>query len=196
LMDALAQLETLLIAPEETRHVPGILASCGVRFLVVERLPQAKIDGACCWLDKRSPVIGMSVRRDTIDNFWFVLRHEIEHVLREDGQDEGIIDDLEGKRSGTSTDLPEQERIANAAASNFCAPTAKLEMFMARKHPFYYERDVLAFAQTIHRHPGIVIGQMQFRLDNYAYLTRHLAKIRSLVLPSSIFDGWGQVPSL
>lgn len=67
---------------------------------------------------------------------------------------------------------------------------------MARKHPFYYERDVLAFSQTISRHPGIVIGQMQFRLDNYAYLARHLVKIRSFILPVSIFDGWGQVPSL
>lgn len=194
LLDALKELETMLLAPEDVRHVPGILASSGVRFVIVERLPQAKIDGACCWLDTQSPVIGMSMRRDTIDNFWFVLRHEIEHVLREHGQDREIIDDLDGRGAGIGDDLPEEERIANAAASSFCAP--RLEAFMARKHPFYYERDVLAFSRTINRHPGIVIGQMQFRLDNYAYLTRHLSKIRSFVLPSAIFDGWGQVPSL
>jgi HTH-type transcriptional regulator / antitoxin HigA len=194
LLDALKQMETMLIAPEEVRRVSGVLASSGVRFVIVERLPQAKIDGACCWLDAQSPVIGMSIRRDTIDNFWFVLRHEIEHVLLGHGQDREIIDDLEGKRAGTGEDLPAEERLANAAASEFCAP--KLGAFMARKHPFYYERDVLAFSQTINRHPGIVIGQMQFRLENYAYLSRHLSKIRSFVLPGSIFDGWGQVPSL
>lgn len=194
LTNALGRLEALTIAPEEVRHVPAILNSCGVRFVIVEKLPQAKIDGACFWLDEQSPVIAMSVRRDTIDNFWFVARHEVEHVLRADGKEKEIIDDLEGRRAGTGDDLPEEERAANAAASSFCAP--RLEAFMARKHPFYYERDVLAFSQTISRHPGIVIGQMQFRLDNYAYLARHLVKIRSFILPVSIFDGWGQVPSL
>jgi len=194
LKNALKQLESLMITPEDVRNVPGILAACGVRFVIVEKLPQAKIDGACFWIEEQEPVIGMSIRRDTIDNFWFVLRHEIEHVLREDGKDAEILDDLEGRNAGTDTDLPEEERIANSTASDFCAP--KLEAFMVRKHPFYYERDVLAFSQTINRNPGIVVGQMQFRLNNYAYLAKHLAKIRGFLLPTSIFDGWGQVPSL
>jgi HTH-type transcriptional regulator/antitoxin HigA len=64
---------------------------------------------------------------------------------------------------------------------------------MKRKRPLYYERDVLAFAGTIQRHPGIVVGQMQRRLNNYAYLTRYLAKIRQFVLSAAISDGWGQV---
>ena len=196
LVDAIASLEPLLIAPEEVRRVPSILAECGVRFVIVEKLPMANIDGACCWLDAQSPVVGMTIRSDKIDNFWFVLRHELEHVLRGDGQDDPVIDDLEGKRAGTGDELPEEERIANAAASKFCAPTDRLTAFMARKHPFYYERDVLAFARTLARHPGLVIGQMQFRLDNYSYLAKHLSKIRGFVLPGSIFDGWGQIPSL
>src|SRR5207248_9126683 len=125
---ALGQLEPLMIAPEEVRQVPAVLASCGVRFVIIEKLPQARIDGACFWLDEQSPVIAMSVRRDTIDNFWFVVRHEIEHVLREDGKDQEIIDDLEGKKGGTGDDLPEEERAANATASAFCAP--RLAAFM------------------------------------------------------------------
>jgi len=157
-------------------------------------LPQAKIDGACFWLNDESPVVGMSIRRDTIDNFWFVLRHELEHVLRGDGKNDCILDDLEGQNAGDGEELPSEERIANVAASEYCAP--RLESFMARKHPFYYERDVLAFSQTISRHPGIVVGQMQFRLQQYAYLTKHLAKIRNSLLPASIYDGWGQVPSI
>jgi HTH-type transcriptional regulator/antitoxin HigA len=76
----------LLYAPEESRHVPRLLLECGVRFILVEKLPQADIDGVCFWLDAKSPVIGMSTRRDKIDNFWFVLRHEIQHVLERHGQ--------------------------------------------------------------------------------------------------------------
>jgi PAS domain S-box-containing protein len=53
--------------------------------------PDAKIDGVCLWLGN-SPVIGMSLQYDRIDHFWFVLRHEGEHVLQKHGQDDPIID--------------------------------------------------------------------------------------------------------
>ncbi|HEX4136634.1 MAG TPA: HigA family addiction module antitoxin [Bryobacteraceae bacterium] len=194
LTDGLHRLEALLVAPEEVRHVPRILSECGVRLVFVEKLQQAKIDGVCCWLDKRSPVIGMSLRRDRIDNFWFVLRHEIEHVLKGDGKEDAIVDDLEGERAGDSETLPPEERVANIAAANFCVPTDKLRSFMARKHPFYYEKDVIAFAHTMGRHPGLAIGQLQFRLNDYKYLAKRLAlyKVRQFVLPGAIADGWGQ----
>ena len=41
--------------------------------------------------------------------------------------------------------------------------------------------------------PGIIVGQMQRYMDNYSYLARHLAKIRTFIAPSAIADGWGQV---
>ena len=82
---AIAQLKTLLVAPEEIRQVPQMLADAGVRFVVVEFIPGAKIDGAAFWLDDDLPVIALSLRFDRISNFWFVLRHEIEHVLQRDG---------------------------------------------------------------------------------------------------------------
>jgi HTH-type transcriptional regulator / antitoxin HigA len=192
LWGATEYLKKLLLEPEESRHVPKIMAECGVRFVVVEKLPHADIDGVCFW-HQGQPVIGMSARRDKIDNFWFVLRHEIEHVLQGHGKAEEIIDtNLEGERAGTDLSLPEEERIANAAAADFCVPTDKMDSFMVRKRPFYYEKDVMAFARVVNRHPGIVVGQMQKRLDNYAYLTRRIAKVRQFVLAGAIVDGWGQ----
>ena len=92
LQDGMHRLSALLIEPEEIRHVPGILDECGVRLVLVEGLPGGKIDGVCLWLDKKSPVIGMSLRFDRIDNFWFVLSHECEHILRGHGRDHEIID--------------------------------------------------------------------------------------------------------
>ncbi len=188
---AVREFVPLLLAPEGVRDVPRMLTECGVRFVIVEKLPSADIDGACFWLDKSSPVIGMTMRRDTIDNFWFVLRHEIEHVLRGHAQDCEILDDLAGEKASPSV-TSEEERVANVAAGDFCAPADKLDQFMIRKKPFFYERDVLAFARLHLRHPGLVVGQMQFRMNNYGYLTRHLAKVRHIVLPGSIADGWGQ----
>jgi HTH-type transcriptional regulator/antitoxin HigA len=193
LTDELSKLECLLIAAEEVRHVPRILSECGVRYVVVEKLPQARIDGVCLWLDDESPVIGMSLSRDTIDNYWFVLRHEIEHILQGHGKDYPMIDaELSGIQAGTDDSLPKDERVANAAAADFCVPSARLQSFIARKHPFYYERDVVGFARLVNRHPGLIVGQMQFRLNNYSYLAKHLAKIRHLVTPGAITDGWGQ----
>ena len=194
LAGAVGTLESLLLAPEETRHVPRILAECGVRFIIVEKLPNADIDGVCFWLNDYSPVIGMTTRRDKIDNFWFVLRHEIEHVLQGHGRKEEIIDaDLEGKMASLDPSLPKEEQIANAAAGTFCAPAEKLDMFMRRKQPFYYEKDVIAFAMVHQRHPGLIVGQMQKRMERYDYLTRWLVKVRHFVLPGARVDGWGQV---
>jgi HTH-type transcriptional regulator/antitoxin HigA len=194
LREAIGDLEALLHTPEETRHVPRMLLECGIKFVIVERLPHADIDGVCFW-DGQTPVIGMSMRYDRIDNFWFVLRHEIEHVLQEHGRiDEmEMLDDLDEQLLLSSDTLPKEEQIANAAAVDFCAPTAKLDNFLKRKHPFYYEKDVIAFAHLYNRHPGLIVGQIRKRLNRFDYLTRHLVKVRQFVLPGAITDGWGQV---
>jgi HTH-type transcriptional regulator/antitoxin HigA len=194
LRGALVQLEQLLLAPEQVRHVPPLLSECGVRFVVVEKLPGTNVDGACLWLGSDSPVIGITTRRDTIDNFWFVVRHEIEHVLNGDGKDAAVIDRLDGDRaSATSLSLSEPERRANAAAAAFCVPAAKIDSFMIRQKPHYDEKDVLAFAATHRRHPGLVVGHIQKRMDRRDYLPRHLVKVRNFLLPSAIVDGWGHV---
>src|SRR5205823_11010714 len=89
------EFSSLLYAPDEVRQVPRILTECGVKLIFVEKLPNAKIDGVCFWLDG-VPVIGMSLQHDRIDNFWFVLRHECEHVLNQHGKEQEMIDiDLE-----------------------------------------------------------------------------------------------------
>jgi HTH-type transcriptional regulator/antitoxin HigA len=193
LRSALVRLRQLTTDPVEARHVPRILMECGVRFVLVEPLPQAKIDGVCFWLDDGSPVIGMSLRYDRIDNFWFVLRHEIEHVLRRDGREAEIVDELEGEKATDSPSLPPEERAANAAAAEFCIPPNEIHDFIARKSPYFSERDVLGFARRLQVHPGIVVGQIQSRTGRYELLRRYLAKIRQFVLPSAIVDGWGQV---
>ena len=98
---AIQQIRSLTLAAEEVRKVPRLLAECGIRFVLIEALPSTKMDGACFWLGEGAPVIAMSMRHDRIDNFWFVLRHELEHVLCGHGQIAPMIDaDLEGERAG------------------------------------------------------------------------------------------------
>ncbi|HFF6202208.1 HigA family addiction module antitoxin [Stenotrophomonas sp. 22692] len=191
---AIERLKPLLRSAEEARKVPRILAEAGIRFVVVETLPSAKIDGVCTWLADDAPVVGMSMRFDRIDNFWFVLRHELEHVLRGDGKHTPALDvEMDGRTDAT---VAEEERAANLAASAFMVPPEKLAGFIARKSPLFSERDIVGFSALLGVHPGLVAGQLQHATGKYDRFRSHLVKIRSIVVPGASTDGWGDVAPL
>ena len=188
---AIAEMPRLMVDPEEVRHVPRILAECGVRFVIVETLPKANIDGVCFWLEN-SPVVGMTCRFDRIDNFWFVLRHELEHLLNRDGQNDPLSPKMVDMDLDVQADnLPIEEALANKAAAEFCAPQEAIDSFFVRKYPFLSEKDTLGLARRVQRHPGIVVGQIQRRLNDYKWLHKHKAKIRTFLFSAAVVDGWG-----
>jgi HTH-type transcriptional regulator/antitoxin HigA len=193
-VDAVGHLSSLLLSVEEARKVPRILSEAGIRFVLVESLAAAKIDGVCFWLNHNAPVIGLSMRHDRIDNFWFVLRHELEHVIRGHGRNAIVVDaELERERAGVGPGIADEERIANQAASDFCVPSKQLQQFVARKAPLFPNRDILGFARTLSIHPGLVAGQLQHQMGQYERFRNHLVKIRHAVAPSAMVDGWGDV---
>lgn len=198
LKSAISEMDRYLIDAEEIRNVPRALAEAGVRFIVVETLPKANIDGVCFWLDQKSPVIGMTCRHDRIDNFWFVLRHEIEHLLNKDGQRDQLTPHLvDVDIDPEAVGLPEEEMVANRAASSFCADQDALDSFMIRKYPYMKESDTLGLARRLHRHPGIIVGQLQFKMaqqygvNKYGWLAKHKIKIRQFLVGAATMDGWG-----
>jgi HTH-type transcriptional regulator / antitoxin HigA len=101
--------------------------------------------------------------------------------------------ELEGERAGTGPSVPEEERIANEAAAEFCVPKKMMDAFIARKAPFFSERDLIGFARTIKVHPGIVAGQLHYRTGRFDRFRNHLVKVRTIVAPNAITDGWGDV---
>lgn len=188
-IEALSALRT---APEEVRHAARILAECGVRLVFVEALPGSKIDGACFWLDDAQPVIALSLRLDRIDNFWFVLRHEIEHVLHGHGKRSGFIldQDVEGMEP---SNIAEEETIANDAAAEFCVPQAELQNFIDRVTPYFSEERVILFARRLGIHTGLVGGQLRRKLNRWDRWAAHLVKVRDIAIKSAPVDGWGMV---
>lgn len=189
LQDAIDRMTLMREAPEETRHVARLLHEAGVRFVIVEGLPGGRIDGVCTWLDEISPVIGMSLRFDRVDNFWFVLRHECAHVLHGHGKTAAIIDtDIKP----SDIDLSEEEKTANEEAADFCVPREKMRSFYIRKNPFFSDIDIQAFAKINRVHPGIVVGQLQHMTGQFKILRQHLVSIRKHVIASAMTDGWGQ----
>jgi HTH-type transcriptional regulator / antitoxin HigA len=193
-----AKLDELVVAlreklahPEATQYAPAILANAGIRFVVVEALPGSKIDGACFWLNKTSPVVAMSMRFDRIDNFWHTLFHEIDHVSHKEGMDAPILDvDIQ------STDIPqidEKERRANEVAASRLVDPEELEGFIARVSPIFTDDQILGFARRIGSHPGLVVGQLQNRgLIPWSYHRKHLAKVREIVVANALTDGFGR----
>ena len=72
------------------------LADHGIALRVERHLPRTHLDGAAFRLPGKPSVIGLTLRYDRIDNFWFCLLHELAHIGRHfDGRPEGFVDDLD-----------------------------------------------------------------------------------------------------
>jgi HTH-type transcriptional regulator/antitoxin HigA len=191
---ALVQLKALLPNPQDIRMIPKILLDAGIKFLVIEPLPQSKIDGVTLWLDG-SPVIALSLRYDRIDYFWHTLAHElVGHVKSEDGKDADAILDIDLSGQQNDIDRPQYEINADRSAVSFLVPQVELDNFVARVGPLYSKARITGFAKNIHVHPGIVVGQLQHPSRgelNYSQHRDMLVKVRDIITSTALTDGWG-----
>lgn len=187
LRDNLPSIREHMLIAEDLIRIPSILKKCGVRFVLVDFLPGSKIDGVCLWLDDQ-PVIGMTLRLDRLDNFCFVLRHEIEHILNGDGKEVSFAPVDSDTGSDTEIDC---ERLANDAAGEFCIPRQLLDSFIARKSPFISRDDVVKFAARLEVHPAIVVGQIQYRTKKWGWLKEYQTGVREHLMDWEFKDGWG-----
>lgn len=191
---ALPELRALTVSESLVHKVPAVLASMGIRFVVVEHLPRSRIDGATLWLDERSPVIAVSMRYDRIDGFWHTLAHELSHVLHGDGS---VDVDLVGAQRVDEARKPEIERRADEEASNFLIPEATLASFIVRHKSRFSKANINQFANRHQIHPGIVVGQLQFRKAIlYSHSREMLAPVRETLTSTALTDGWGHFVSV
>jgi len=193
LLRAIEKLKGLASHPLELRHVSHVLSDAGVRFLIVKHLPKSKIDGAAFWLDqkcKKQPVVALSMRYDRIDGFWHTLGHELAHILNNDVI--SVDSDLIGKTARQTEDAPEFEKRADEFGASMIVPTSELEDFIGRVRPLYSKKKILGFANRIGVHPGLIVGQLQYREEiGYSHSREMLEKVRHILIDSSPEDGWG-----
>jgi HTH-type transcriptional regulator/antitoxin HigA len=193
LKEAIKELQTCLQDVEGVKKASSILSKAGLRFVVVEYLPRAKLDGACFWLDKgKSPVIALSLRLDRVDNFWHTLFHEIDHVAHGEGKQTPIVDIVETEHAPDAT-LPEEEMRANSSAAKYCIPEHELNEWVSQTPRVASRGNILAFAERVGVHPGLVVGQLQHRgLIPYSFHRELLERVRSLVISATPTDGFGE----
>ncbi|MBW8002657.1 MAG: helix-turn-helix domain-containing protein [Planctomycetes bacterium] len=138
------------------------LKDFGIHLIVVPHLSHTHLDGAA-FLLSGSPVIGMTLRHDRLDNFWFVLFHELIHIQKHlhKGKIESIFDDLDAK----ANDI---EQEADELAGEILIPESKWETALARY--LRNENSIKDFANELDINPAIVAGKIRREADNYIIL--------------------------
>ena len=188
-------LRGLAVSEQEVRRVPAVLAELGIRFVVVDRLPRTKIDGAAFWINKHSPVIAVSLRYDRIDGFWHTLGHELGHIAN--GDCAPVDSDLVGSKRDDEAEKPEIEQRADLFASELVIPPETIDSFIARTRPLYSKAKINRFANRIGVHPGIIVGQLQYRGEiGYSHSREMLVKVRDILTETALTDGWGSAPAI
>jgi HTH-type transcriptional regulator/antitoxin HigA len=188
----LEQLKALIPYPQEIRNVPKLLAEAGIKFMIIEPLPQSKIDGVTFWMDD-TPIIALSMRYDRIDYFWHTLSHELAgHVQNKDGKNSEAIVDID--LGGDEDSRPQYEIEADKSAVSYLIPQFELDNFIDRVGPLYSKPRIIQFANRIDVHPGIVVGQLQHPNRgelSYSQYRELLVKVLDIITGSALTDGWG-----
>lgn len=131
------------------------LRSLGVLAFELPHLPKTYLDGAA-FLQGTTPVVVFTRRLNRVDNFWFVLAHELAHVclhLKPGSCPERVFVDCEEPARGDA------ENEANALASAFLGHAAIRRHFLAC--PRITRERILEYARSVPVHPGIVVGFLQ-----------------------------------
>ena len=142
------------------------LAKHGIPLVIEPHLPKTHLDGAAILVESDRPIIGMTIRYDRIDNFWFCLMHELAHISLHMGTDvKGFYDDLE------SDDLGDQrEAEADKLASDALIPEAVWVKSPASNSRIAFAAEHLA--EQLGIHPAIVAGRMRRKNNNYKILNQ------------------------
>lgn len=157
----------------------------GIQLVVERHLPRTYLDGAVIMTNKLQPVIGLTLRYDRIDNFWFTVMHELAHLaLHLDNESDIFYDDLD-----IEGDEDPREREANQLAGEALipqetwnkSPASRLRSPVAAEH----------LAKQLQIHPAIVAGRMQHEFKAYQLLSNLVGhrKVRRLFPETKWGDG-------
>ncbi len=146
------------------------LARHGIALVIEPHLTRTRLDAAVFLLDSNRPVIGLTLRHDRIDNFWFCVMHELAHLsLHLNASDEDFYDDLDVE---SLDDVRETE--ADSLAGEALIPPGVWE-----KSPARHLRSIDAvqhLARQLKVHPAIVAGRIRHHSRNYRVLAQALGQ--------------------
>ncbi|PHR71499.1 MAG: hypothetical protein COA66_09195 [Arcobacter sp.] len=149
----------------------------GIILVIVSNIEGMKTDGATFLLENQIPVIGMSLRINRYDYFWFTLMHELSHVyLHLFDRKLPIIDNNLFGDETHSQETDEIEIEANTLARDSLIPRRIWAKCKARK----YQKDedgLLEFSNKYKVHKSIVAGFIRYEQMNYKIYNKFITKI-------------------
>ena len=158
------------------------LGGQGIAVETVRHLRRTHLDGAALRLADGRPVIGLTLRYDRIENFWYTLLHELAHVglhMEGNGQDSGFVDDhsLRGTNAGSGGSM---EAEADRWAEDALVPADAWEESAASFNPT--PMAVIELASQAGVHPAVVAGRVRYEEGNYRLLTQFVGagQVRTL----------------
>jgi len=138
----------------------NLLEEIGVSVIIEPHLKGTMLDGAALQDSDGTPIIGLTLRYDRIDNFWFTLMHEVAHIWKHvEDNSEAILDDLE-----TPSD-DRREAEANRIARETFIPRAIWKRSEAYLNPS--KETILQLSQELRIHPAIIAGRLRQESGNY-----------------------------
>lgn len=161
-LESVADLSVFEDGPSKAR---SFLQQHGVALVVLPHLPQTHLDGAALRRVDGVSVVGMTLRYDRLDHFWFCLLHELTHVLRhiQEGKDECFVDDM------SIAGLDGLEAEADDEAREILLPDAIWKASAAYQEPTTL--NVGSLATAVNRSPATIAGRIRFETKNYRLLT-------------------------
>lgn len=156
----LREIALLSLKPENITSLVDVLAeSYGVLLAVEPGFKAMKMDGCAFKLSQGTPVIGIALRYNRYDNFWFTLMHELAHVyMHYDYLDNPIVDDLE---EGSDS---EREVEANIIAKDSLVSRQHWRMAWNIRGD---KKQLLALCLKAEVHPSIMAGMIRHQTKNY-----------------------------
>lgn len=125
-------------------------AAVGLAVIFSSSLPKAPISGAARWIGG-TPVIQITDRYKTNDQFWFTFYHEAGHILLH-GKKDVFIEELDGIDNDEK-----KETEANDFARDLLLPDSFIDLVIGEVD----DRLIRKIARNYLTHPGIVVGRLQ-----------------------------------
>lgn len=158
----------------------SLLADHGILLIAEQQIVGMNVDGAAFLVDD-TPVIGLTLRHDRLDNFWFTLLHELAHVILHyrTGLSSGFFDSIE------NLSIDEIEEEADKFAENLLIPEEVWSRSPARIAKSAEPLEKLAKQLGIS--PAIVFGRVRMERKNYALFSNKIGSgmVRRQLLPES-----------
>ena len=165
-IEFMREVARLSIAEQGPKLAQDFLHASGIALVIEPHLPGTYLDGAAILDDPTRPVVGLTIRHDRLDNFWFTLMHELAHVsLHSSGDSMNFYDDLDLVET---TD--EQELEADSLAGEALTPEAEWERSAASR--LTTKEAALHLAERLEIHPAIVAGRMRYEFKSYRILSK------------------------